>query len=298
VETRLVARSHQLEYDRPGDVPLMVYDSSDPQNRKPVSDPAVIQQVFAAAKAGQPVPAPYTVGPDVKSLQAIIGDPERLMLGARQEEWLKLEVAKSVTSGRPWQILGNQVVMARTKAPNLAAAFGRDKVEAMIMQLPEDQRARGRTFVEFFTYDIPFDLDGWDGYPAARERMYDAIKASNANAVVVSGDSHAFWVNQLYDASGAVKVAAEFGVSSVTSPSFGDYLPGVDLGKVLMDQNKEILFSDQSKKGYTLLTVTRDAAVGEQIAVDKLTKPYTAGSLVRFRVSPADGPGIGAIEKI
>ena len=298
VETRLVARSHQLEYDRPGDVPLMVYDASDPQNRKPVSDPGAIQQAFAAAKANQPVPAPYTIGPNVKGLHAIIDDPERQMLGARQEEWLTLEVAKSVASGLPWQIFGNQVVMARTKAPNLIQAFGRDKVEAMIMQLPEKQRARGRTFVDFFTYDIPFDLDGWDGYPAARERMYDAIKVSNANAVIVSGDSHAFWVNQLYDASGALKVAAEIGVSSVTSPSFGDYLPGVDLGKVLMDQNKEILFSDQLKKGYTLLTITREAVIAEHVAVEKLMKPYGASTLVRYRVLPADGPGIGEIEKV
>ena len=30
VESRLVARSRQLEYDRPGDIPLAVYDSADP----------------------------------------------------------------------------------------------------------------------------------------------------------------------------------------------------------------------------------------------------------------------------
>jgi alkaline phosphatase D len=142
------------------------------------------------------------------------------------------------------------------------------------------------------------DLDGWDGYPAARERMYDAIKASNANAIVVSGDSHAAWVNQLYDRGGATRVAAEFGVTSVTSPSVGEALPMLDVAKLIMERNKEVLFNDQRSHGYTLLTVSRDSVVGELVAVDKLRKPYAASVLARYRVRPAEGPGIGDIEKL
>jgi alkaline phosphatase D len=298
VETRLVARSRQLEYDRPGDIPVAVYDGDDPATRKMVTDAGTIALVMAAVKAGRTPPAPYVLGPDVKALRAIIDDPERQMLGARQVEWVELEVAASVAAGRPWQIFGNQVVMARVGAPDLRRALGAGKIEKIAASLPQKTRARFLQFVDFFTYDIPSDLDGWDGYPAARERMYDAIKASNANAVVVSGDSHAFWVNQLYDAAGTTRVAAEFGVSSVTSPSLGDYLPGIDTGRIFMDQNKEVLFNDQLKKGYTLVTVTRDQVVGELIAVDKLTKPYAAATLARFKVSPAGGPGVGEIVKI
>jgi alkaline phosphatase D len=297
VETRLVARSRQLEYDRPGDVPLAVYDNSNPDARKRVTDPAILQQVFAAAKTKQQLPSPYTIGPDVPALHAIIDDPERQMLGARQEEWIRLEVANSVASGKPWQIFGNQVVMARTQAPNLVRTMGREKAAAIVAGAPELVRERVAKLVDFFSYDIPYDLDGWDGYSAARERMYDAIKASNANAVVVSGDSHAFWVNQLYDANGGTRVAAEFGVTSVTSPSPGEYLPGFDLGKAMMAQNHEVLFNNQAAHGYTLLTVTRDAIVGEHVSVDKLNKPYAASTLARYRVSPAAGPGIGTIEK-
>jgi alkaline phosphatase D len=298
VETRLVARSRQLEYDRPGDIPMAVYDSTDPDKRKLVSDPDAIAKVMAAVKAGGAPPAPYVLGPNVKALHAIIDDPERQMLGARQEEWLKLEVASSVQSGRPWQIFGNQVVMARTRAPDVRRALGAEKVAKIAAMLPEKPRARFTQFVDFFTYDIPYDLDGWDGYSAARTRMYSAITASNANAVILSGDSHAFWVNQLYDDAGTTRVAAEFGVSSVTSPSLGDYLPGIDTGKIFMDQNKEVLFNDQGKKGYTLITVTRDQVIGEHIAVDKLKKPYDSAVLATFKVSPAKGPGVGEIVKV
>jgi alkaline phosphatase D len=153
-------------------------------------------------------------------------------------------------------------------------------------------------YATFFPFDIPMDLDGWDGYPAARERMYDAIKASNANAVIVSGDSHAAWVNQLYDNAGTTKVAAEFGVTSVTSPSVGEAVPFLDVAKLIMEKNNEVLFNDQKSHGYTKLTITRDAVVGEHVNVDKLVKPYKSETLVAYRVAPADGPGIGDITKI
>ncbi|HUJ48335.1 MAG TPA: alkaline phosphatase D family protein [Rhizomicrobium sp.] len=298
VETRLVARSQQLEYDRDGDIPLAVYDSADPATRKQVTDPAKVAMVMAAVKAGNPPPAPYIVGPDVKALYNIIDDPERQMLGARQEEWIKLEVANSVASGRPWQIFGNQVVMARVQAPDIQHAMGGpEKVAALAAKLPPRVASRLTKYATYFSFDIPMDLDGWDGYMAARERMYDAIKASNANAVIVSGDSHAAWVNQLYDAAGTTKVAAEFGVTSITSPSVGEAVPFLDVAKLVMAKNKEVLFNDQKSHGYTRLTVTRDAVVGEHVTVEKLAKPYTASMLVTYRVSPAEGPGIGAIEK-
>ena len=299
VETRLVARSRQLEYERPGDIPLAVYDSTDPASRKQVTDPAKIAEVMSAVKAGSPPPAPYIIGPDVKALYDLIDDPERQMLGARQEEWIKLEVAKSASSGKPWQIFGNQVVMARFQGPDIQGAMGGpEKIAAMAAKLPPALGSRLEKFATFFSFDIPMDLDGWDGYPAARERMYDAIKASNANAIVVSGDSHAAWVNQLYDQAGTTRVAAEFGVTSVTSPSVGEAVPTIDLAKLIVERNKEVLFNDQKSHGYTKLTITHDAVVGEHVAVEKLAKPYKAETLVRYRVAPADGPGIGAIERI
>ncbi len=298
VESRLVARSHQLEYDKPGDIPLTVYDSNDPDTRKVVADPAIVAKVWSAVKAGEKPPAPYVLGPDVPKLEAILNDPERLMLGPRQEEWLRLEIAKSVSLKQPWQILGNQVVMARTVAPNLYRALGKEKVEAIIANLPAGPfRERVVAGIELFSYPIPFDPDGWDGYGAARERVYDAFKASNGNVVVMSGDSHAFWVNDLHDAEGT-RVAAEFGVSSVTSPSVGDFMPNLDLGKVFMDQNKEVVFCDQNRKGYTLVTITPEHVTGQLIAVDQLKKPYERGVLATYRVTPADGPGVGEITKV
>ena len=187
---------------------------------------------------------------------------------------------------------------SRNGAPDLEAVTGRPGIEALLAKLPERQRAQAAQMVEIYSYDLPFDLDGWDGYPAARGRMDAIFRSSGGNTVVVSGDSHAFWVNQLHDASGAQRVAAEFGTSSVTSPSLGDEAGGFQLGEVFMKQNREVMFCDQLAKGYVRLTLTHDAAVAEMVAVEIDRKPYASKILARWALSPTRGPGIGEIRRL
>lgn len=297
VESRLVARSRQLRFDRPGDIPQTVFRIRG-GTRERVIDEDVITRVLAEAKEGKKPSPPYIIGPDVPALLDKLNHPERQMMGVPQEEWLGEEIARSVARGQSWQVLGNQVVMARCISPDLGKAVGWDKVEKILATLPEDVRKEVAAYLDLITYDVPWDLDGWEGYPAARERVYDAIKTAQGNVIVVSGDSHAFWVNELYDASRSTRVAAEFGTSSVTSPGIGDEFPFVDVGKLYQERNPEVLFNDQSRKGYVLLTLTREKAVADLVTVEHLTKPYKAGTLHSYAVSPADGPGVGAIEKI
>ena len=293
VESRLVARSQQLEYGRPGDLPMAVYDSPDPDSRRKVDDP----KLLADAAAGRPLPPPYAPGPDPERLRALIDDPERQMLGARQEQWLGEEIAASAAAGCVWQVLGNQVVMARTRAPDMLRSAGRAAVERMLAALPEKRRKAAAQTAYLYSFDIPYDVDAWDGYPAARERVYDAIKAAAGNVIVLAGDSHAFWADELHDGDGAL-VAVEFGTSSVTSPTDGDYAPGLDLGRIFMEQNPEVVFCSQNDKGYIRLTLTREEARAELVSVETLNKPYQARVLARFRVTPAPGFAPSRLQRI
>lgn len=317
VESRLLARSYQLELDRSGDIPMTVWLEGAGE-RHPVTDPAVLARVMAAAKAGEALPAApqadarYALGPDEAALKAYVANPERQMLGTHQEQWLAGELAASVAAGRPWQVLGNQVVMARTIAPKMEKALGRDGLEQWLARFPEPARTRVAELVRYASFDVPFDLDGWDGYPAARERVYDAIKGATlkkpagaapgqergANTIIVSGDSHAFWVNELRDAGGQTRVAAEFGTSSITSPSPGDELGGIQLGPVFVDQNPEVKFCDQLAKGYVLLTLTPEKAVADLVSVDIHAKPYTASVLGSWQIRPTPGTGVAAPERV
>jgi alkaline phosphatase D len=200
-------------------------------------------------------------------------DPKRELLGATQMQWLENVLARSVKSGKPWQLLGNQVVMARVPGPDLRLALGDQMFEALLAKMPETYRGQVARSQAAFKAGIPFNMDAWDGYPQARERLYAMLRATGANTIAFAGDSHAAWANDLYDASGNL-VGAEFGATAITSPSYGSLLPG--LGKVIADQSPEVAFCDQDHKGFTIVTLTREAAVADFVTVSTvLSKDYT-----------------------
>lgn len=226
---------------------------------------------------------------DAASIAAIIAErnrPEREMLGPVQRQWLETELKASVQAGKPWQVLGNQVVMARVPGPLLPELMGADRAAAAIAALPPAIASHVSAQQARFRAGLPYNLDSWDGYPPARERLYQSFRAAGSRPIVVSGDSHAFWANDLFDANGTL-VAAEFGVSAITSPSVGDGLPGLPLGQLLTDAGEEVVFCDQRAKGYIRLTLTRDTASADYVAVPILAKPYDARSIARFEVSAA-----------
>ena len=241
----------------------------------------------------QPTPA------QVAAFRARIADPSRKMMSAAQEAWLARGLQASVQAGRPWQVLGNQVVMARLTTPSLRRAMGEAAYAGFTAGLSGYLASHLQQVDVAADLDLPYMLDSWDGYPADRQRLYAMIAAARANCVVVSGDSHAFWANELYDAPDAGRRAAvEFGATSVTSPGDGDYVPGAPLGKLFADRNREVLFCDQSAKGFVLLTLTREAVVGELIAVSTIErKTFETRVLKRYRATP--GPdGVSGLTEI
>ena len=289
VESRLTARSYQLEYDRPGDIPFIPYDMSAPDRPVRVTDPARLAEIAARTTAAGP-PAPYALGPDTDAIARFVADPSRQMLGETQERWLEATLRASAQSGKPWQVIGNEVIMARCRSPKIAAAVGRERLATALAALPAARRKRAEEFVHVMSFDQPYDLDGWDGYPAARARFDELVaRQPSGQVIVLSGDSHAFWANRLMDAAGARPLATEFGVSAITSPSLGD-AAGFQLGDVFPAQNHEVAFCDQLAKGYLRLTLTAEAATAEMMAVSIDAKPYTAEVLARWRLARRDGP--------
>jgi alkaline phosphatase D len=296
LETRLTARSYQLEYARPGDIAMIVYDASDPAAKKPVRG-AEAARIKAAAGPDGALPKPYVLGPDTQAIEAFVADPARTMMGPRQEAWLQQTLARSA-GARPWQVIGNEVVMARVRSPKVEQAIGAEGVQRILDNLPPGKRAEIARQGEIMSYDQPYDLDGWDGYPAARARFDAMLEKLAGNVIVVSGDSHAFWTNQLQDAGGTKRLAVEFGTSAISSPSDGDDAGGFQLGDVFMKQNREVLFCDQLAKGYVRLTLTHEAATAEMIAVEIDRKPYASKVLARWGLSPTKGPGIAEIRRL
>jgi alkaline phosphatase D len=207
--------------------------------------------------------------------------PNRELLGPAQLGWVERTLAASVAAGRPWQVLGNQVVMAKVAGPDLEKQMGAEKYDATMAKLPAMWRDRLAAGVASYRAGLPFNFDSWDGYPPARERLYAAFRRAKSRPIVLSGDSHAAWANDLHDASGAL-VAAEFGTTAVTSPSYGSLLPGI--GRYIADANDEVRFCDQDNKGYLLLTLTPEHAMADFRTVSTVyAKPFNEATAKRFR---------------
>lgn len=188
-----------------------------------------------------------------------VGDPGRTMLGAEQEEWLGGQLASSVDEGKVWQILANQTIMARAAFPNFREEIPADQLETIVKNAGSNGGII-RRLAGMSSLGLPHNLDAWDGFPAARERLYDAAKAANASLVTLTGDTHTGWANGLKDASGDPR-GVEFGCTSVTSPGIGDIVTGVDgLGQMYVDANDEVDWFDPDGNGFTMLEISSETA--------------------------------------
>lgn len=252
VETRLTGRTEALDYSKD----LTAKDGPD----------------------GEPVL-------DLDAFHAKLNDPSRDLMGPEQRDWLTRELSASKAAGRPWQVLGNQVVTARVAGPDVSRTMTPEQIEGLMARVPEAFREQFEQALFLFKMGLPFNLDAWDGYPAGRERLYAAFAEAGVQPIVLAGDSHAFWVNELKDASGARR-AVEFGTSAVSSPSIGDAIGGFPLGAALMQANDEVVFCDQSAKGFIMLTLTEDKAEAALMQVSTIfAKPFEVGTRKRFEVS-------------
>lgn len=202
----------------------------------------------------------------------VLWDPKREILGAAQRAYIADVLKRSVDAGQPWRLIANQVIMANVTAPNLEPHLTEEDI-AELEQLAPDIRAR----IKFSTFGLPLDLDAWDGYPAARERFYDLAKAAGArDLLVVTGDSHTWWANDLRDKAGE-SVGVELGASSITSPTpFGkDFLGGKGAAYALLiaKDNESVRYISGATHGYIAMTLTRDGGHADYVAVDTIEKP-------------------------
>jgi alkaline phosphatase D len=163
--------------------------------------------------------------------------------------------------------------------------------------LPENARKRVERWQPVAAQKLPYGLDMWDGYPADRERVYAAMTRAGARPVVVSGDSHAFWCNELSDAGGK-RVAVEFGGTSITSPGADDGMKTLKIGPAFAAASPEVVYSDQGAKGFVLLTFTHAEVRADLMAVSSITaRTFTTQALKSFRATP-EGKGVSGLKEV
>ena len=148
-------------------------------------------------------------------------NPARSMLGAAQEAWLFDGFRRAEAR---WNIVAQDVLVASVQ-----------------------RRTRDR--------EAAHETDGWDGYPACRTRVLDAVAGSRLrNPVFIGGDSHAFFTTDLkadFANSASATVATEFIGTSITSngpryETFADALP----------ENPHIRYFESRHRGYLSAELT------------------------------------------
>ncbi|MAI90082.1 alkaline phosphatase D family protein [Ponticaulis sp.] len=210
-----------------------------------------------------------------------VSDPSRTMLGGLQETWLADGMKASVEGGKTWQLLANQVILATVKLPNLPVVLTPEEIAAM-------PAGYGQMLMGFSPLGLPFNLDAWDGFPAARQRLYDAAQAAGANLITITGDTHTAWANELND--GDDMVGVEFGCTSVTSPGMGSSFPIERLGELYADANEDVVWYDPFGHGFTLLTLTPERAVADYYKVSTIReREFTTDKVISFETVLEDG---------
>ncbi len=184
-------------------------------------------------------------------------DPDRQLLGAAQEEWLTAGLAASRARGATWQVLVQQVLIGKVSSPQSMLELLGDNVPAFAKRRFTAAAMASRA-------GLPLNMDAWDGYPAARERLFKASLEADANLVVLAGDTHNAWNFDL--AHDGMAVGVEFGTSSVSSPGFESYLsmvPPKVLAAALVAENEELVWADTAQRGYMMVELTPSAATSE-----------------------------------
>ena len=237
-------------------------------------------------------PVPADADPEDPDVQAkvasftndLVGDPKRRMLGDQQGNFVESSLKRSVESGQPWQLLGNQVLLAKINSPDYIAVL-----PGWLKWLAKKKQP---LLFEYFLrsrFSPPLNIDAWDGYPAARERLYDRARKVGSSFISIAGDTHDFNASVLRAKDGQV-IGAELGTTGVSSPgNFADVVaPGVDFGRLTEAKNPDTILHDVHHTGYIRLTLRPDEAMADYISTSSVKQPeFTTSIDSRFRLTPA-----------
>jgi alkaline phosphatase D len=192
---------------------------------------------------------------------AALLDPKRTLLGSAQERWL----AEGWSLDRPWNLLAQQTLMARSSWEDPAGA------------------SKGR-----------FWTDGWDGYPAARERLLAVVAERQVPGVVaLGGDVHANYVADLkpggyaaWDDPKTPTIASEFCGTSISS--LGLPQERLDVARTF---NPHIHHARSDQRGSMRFVLDGKQLTAELRVVQDARNPASAMAVQGLYVVQANKPG-------
>jgi alkaline phosphatase D len=176
------------------------------------------------------------INPLEPNCKAALADSSRTVLGPEQERWLDAALAESRAT---WNVLAQNV---------------------MLMTVAEGTAESPR-----------HHSDAWAGYPPARERLLASIvKHGTANPIVLTGDIHSFWVNEIANAAGR-PVAVEFVASSIATSTYDK--------SAVLPLNPGAKFHDGLHNGYVRCTLGRERLRTDIVAIADREDPRSGRNI-------------------
>ena len=177
-------------------------------------------------------------------------DPKRSLLGSQQESWLNGAFAQAQRGS--WNVVAQQTL------------FGQRDIKP----------GAGERLLN----------DGWDGYPAARQRLLDSVSKNDLRQfVMLGGDVHENWVGNVkadYANPASPSLGAEFCGTSITSRANARSRPAEALA-----ENPHFVYANNERRGYGVVEFTPERVQTTLRGVDDVTKPDTKiGTLAKFSV--------------
>ena len=165
--------------------------------------------------------------------------PKNTMLGARQRNWLQKTL---IESGACWNVMAQQTMMG----------------------LADKKAGEGQLY----------SMDSWPGYVYERRQLLEFLRDRRVpNPVVLTGDIHNNWVNDLriddHQPETPV-IATEFVGTSISSS--GDGADKLENSDAILSENPGVRFFN-SQRGYVRCTLTPDQWRSDYQVLQRVTRP-------------------------
>jgi alkaline phosphatase D len=140
-----------------------------------------------------------------------------------------------------------------------------------------------------------FSSDKWDGYPAARDRLLEAIVDNGPRScVVLSGDEHTAFVADLkrdFDDGQAPPIATEFCGTSITTSGRMQ-----SATEAIVRENPHIVYGESARRGYVVFDVTAALCTARLRMIEDVTDRHTGVMTAATFAIDAGRPGVRKLE--
>ena len=212
-----------------------------------------------------------------------ISDPARHLPEPAQLSWL----TRGLKVPRTWHLVGNQVVLGQLRVPATPDLLG--MLGQMLPGLSSPVPGDGYVF----------NTDQWDGYAADQDTLLRAMSTSAGDTVVLTGDIHSSWANDLpldpgsYVPGVSPSTGTEFVCPSISSDGFYEIAQRQQAGALALTTavqaaNRHIRFLQGQSHGFLVVDVTPARVHVDYLWIDSAVEPTDP------RLDPAATVSVGA----